>query len=380
MNDNKSKRKFKKTFMVLIGGIILLFVLALLSYLGYKNVVGKEYINYQETSVLDYIVCYTQPNELDQGCLPQSINNYVSKYIDEVKLNYNYKLALNKEIDAVYKYKIDGELTIYDRNNHSLIFKIIPYDLLEEKTVTKNNIEEIIISELLDLDYQVYDREVINYRNTANVSAGASLRVTLHIESVNKHSKVSEEIKVNNDIVIDIPLGEQTIQLSTNYTPNNQSSNIEVKTNQTLLNGTLKSLAVIFGLGALVLIIITVCIGNKRYKSLPVYTRLINELKNDFDYEISEISSLIDNDAEDNYEYFNAVSFKELFDLVKTSTDKKILWNEKKYYDKKGRLENRVSWFFVFMSDEKVMRFVVDENKLNEEYDSDQNILKKYRG
>ena len=76
----------------------------------------------------------------------------------------------------------------------------------------------------------------------------------------------------------------------------------------------------------------------------------------------------------------DAISFKELYDLVKTSTEKKILFNEKKYFDNKGRLENRIAWFFVFMDTEKVMRFIVDENKINNEYKKNSDILKKYRG
>jgi hypothetical protein len=210
--------------------------------------------------------------------------------------------------------------------------------------------------------------------------AGANIKIIFHIESINKHNDVSQELKVNNDIILNIPLGEPTIQLNTNYVPNNQSPNIKIVTTQTPINIILGVLSVLFGLIAIILIIYVIRVIYKDYKSLPLYSRLIKSLKNDFDYEISEISSLIDTENEDRYKYFDAISFKELYDLVKTSIEKKILWNEKQYFDKKGRLENRISWFFVFMSDNKVMRFVVDENKLNEEYERDPNVLKKYRG
>lgn len=378
MNGTKKrKRRVKRKFIRLTVAVFFLLTLTLSCYVGYKKHTGKEYINYKETNVLEYIVCYIQPNELNQGCLSQTINNYVTKYIDNIKLNFTYKLDLNKEVHTTYKYKIIGELTIFDRNNHSLVMERKEYDLLAEKEITKENIDKLTINELLNLNYKEYDQYVTNYKNNANVSAAANLRVTLLIETSNKHNEVSKEIKTSNNMIIDIPLGEHTIQLNTNYIPNNQSQNIEIKTNETLINNILKVLSIISGIIGLIFIIVTINEFYKKHKAIPIYTRLINELKNDFDYEISEISSLID---DDNYEYFNAISFKELYDLVKTSTDKKILWNEKQFFDNKGRLENRISWFFVFMSDTKIMRFVIDENELTTEYESNPNILKKYKG
>lgn len=380
--EEHRRRKFKLNlkFVKLIIIIFSLILLSLLCYTGYKKHTGKEYINYNETNILEYIVCYVEPNELNQGCLSSDINNYVTKYINDIKVNFNYKLNWNKKVDTNYKYKIIGELTIFDRNNHSLIMEKKEYVLLEEKQLVKEDIETLTANELISLNYIEYDRYVTNYKNNATMLAGANIKIIFHIESINKHNDVSQELKVNNDIILNIPLGEPTIQLNTNYVPNNQSPNIKIVTTQTPINIILGVLSVLFGLIAIILIIYVIRVIYKDYKSLPLYSRLIKSLKNDFDYEISEISSLIDTENEDRYKYFDAISFKELYDLVKTSIEKKILWNEKQYFDKKGRLENRISWFFVFMSDNKVMRFVVDENKLNEEYERDPNVLKKYRG
>lgn len=371
------KKRLKKQFKFSLIFLISLFFTCLIAY--EKNI-SKEYLVYKETSNLNYLVCYVPNNELNQGCLPQSINNYVTKYIDKIKPSFSYKLSLNKNVNIAYKYKITGELTIFDRNNHSLIMEKKNYELLNKKKELIENTDEILINELLDLDYKKYEQYVINYKTNASVSASANLKLLLHIESINKYHPSSEDIKINEDIILNIPLDEQTIQLSTNFKPNYQSSNIEIVNNNVVLNIIFLVLLGLTTLFGLMLIIFIIKSSYKKNKTLPIYDKLIKDLKNDFNYEISEISTLIDSDNEDQYLYLDAVSFKELFDLIKTSIEKKIFWNEKLYIDKKNRINNRISWFFVFLSDKQVARFIVDENKLNEEYLEDEDILKKYKG
>lgn len=372
-----AKKRLKKEFKI---GLIFLVLLLITCYVAYEKTIKKEYIQYNETSNLNYIVCYTQPNELNQGCLPQSINNYVTKYIDNIKPNFLYKLNLNDKVDTTYKYKITGELTIFDRNNHSLIMEKKDYILLKEKEVINKNTDKILINELLDLNYKEYAKYVFDYKSNASVSASANLKVLFHIDSYNRNNKIRKNIKISEDIILNIPLDEQTIQLETNYTPSYLSENIEINNDSPFLNALFIILILVTELVGLLLIIIIAKTIYKNYKKIPLYEKLITSLKNDFNYEISEISTLIDSDAEEKYIYLDAISFKELYDLVKTSIEKKIFWNEKLYFNNKGKLENRISWFFVFLSDEKVMRFVVDENKLNQEYKEDDYILKKYKG
>ncbi len=371
------KKRLKKQFKFSLIFLISLFFTCLIAY--EKNI-SKEYLVYKETSNLNYLVCYVPNNELNQGCLPQSINNYVTKYIDKIKPSFSYKLSLNKNVNIAYKYKITGELTIFDRNNHSLIMEKKNYELLNKKKELIENTDEILINELLDLDYKKYEQYVINYKTNASVSASANLKLLLHIESINKYHPSSEDIKINEDIILNIPLDEQTIQLSTNFKPNYQSSNIEIVNNNVVLNIIFLVLLGLTTLFGLMLIIFIIKSSYKKNKTLPIYDKLIKDLKNDFNYEISEISTLIDSDNEGQYLYLDVVSFKELFDLIKTSIEKKIFWNEKLYIDKKNRINNRISWFFVFLSDKQVARFIVDENKLNEEYLEDEDILKKYKG
>lgn len=252
--------------------------------------------------------------------------------------------------------------------------------LLKEKEVIVKNTDKILINELLDLNYKEYAKYVFNYKSNANVSASANFKVLFHVESYNRYNNISENIKINEDIALNIPLDEQTIQLEADYNPKYQSDNIEIIDDRPFLNILFMILLAISGILGLSLIITIINIIYKKHKTTPIYEKLINDLKNDFNYEISEISTLIDNDAENKYIYLDAISFKELYDLVKTSTEKKIFWNEKQYFTTKGKLKNRISWFFVFLSDEKVMRFIVDENLINKEYEEDNNILKKYKG
>lgn len=378
MKEKNEVRKYNVRLVSLIIGVIIFLTIALTCYVGYKKFIGKQYINYYETSNLDYSVCFRQPNDFyEEECLPKTINNYVSKYIDYINVNFNYKLNLSEQLDTSYKYGIIGELTIYDRNNYSNIMNRKNYTFVEEKDYSASDIDEFEIRELIKLDYSEFDRFVTSFKNNANVQVGANLKIILSIKSLNEHSKVSEPIPVNNDIVINIPLGEQTIQINTDYKPSNQSLNIEIGTNQTIVNDILKIMSFITGLIGITLLIMTIISSDRKYKEKPIYERFIKELKNDFDADITDLKSLIDTEKEDSYSYLDVTSFKELYELIKTSVDKKIFWNEKKY---KGNSGNRIAWFFVFMSDTKVARFIVDENILTKEYAKDKNIINKYRG
>lgn len=374
-------KQLNKQQVFIALGAVTFFVLAISCFIGYKTFTGKKYITYQETSSIDYTVCFKQPNDFyDKECLPKTINNYVTKYIDYINVNFDYKLDLNNPVNTTYKYMITAELTIYDRNNNSYIMNQKNYTLIPEKELDLKEIKELKLSELVKINYEEYDNFVSNYKNNASVQAGANLRVILHIESANQYSEASKPIVISNDLSVNIPLGETTIQLNSEYKPTNDSPQIEIDTNKTAVNNVFKYFSLISGFIGTVFLIILVFSANKKYNEKPVYTRLINELLKDYDADITTLKNLIDTEDQTIYTYLDVDSFKELYEQIKKSGDKQIFWNEKKDYDDRGNLKNRISWFFVFMSEEKVIRFVVDEKILIRKYRENSNVISEYRG
>jgi len=283
-------------------------------------------------------------------------------------------------MDITFIYSVTGELIIFDRNNHSNIMNRRGHTFLAEREITLDNTEKVNISELIKVDYDEFNSFVAEFRRNTNVQSAAHLIVTLSVEGSSEQSENSGSVNVNRSISITVPLGEPTIQLSTSYIPTYQSPNIEITTNETAVNTAFKILSIISAVLGSVLIGWIVVLNTKIQKKLPIYERFINELKNDYDADISELNNLIDTIYEEKYEYLDVKSFKDLYEEVRKSNNKQIYWNEAEVHAKGKKVPNRTSWFFIKGADKTITRFIVDEKKLTEDYESDKNILKKYRG
>jgi len=380
---NKEKEIVKDSGQVklstIMNMIIVFLSVCLLSFIGYRGFSQTEVISYEATSKIHYSVCYHQENALhNERCLPQEINNYVTRYIDYILVDFNYDIKLNKDVNITYNYQIIGELLIHDRNDPNLVKHRIPYVFMPKKDLTLNTTDELRITEQIKIIYEEYNAFVNEYRQDAGIQAAANLRAKMHIELNVKYE--DEEIPVRSEIALNIPVGEPTIRLTGDYNPLSIEEGIEISTNQGLINQILLVILLVSAASAIGLGIIVLILLYKRHQNTPIYIKFLNEIRRKYDVDITNLKSLIDTDKEDTYTYLDVTSFRELYEEIKKSNNKQIYWNEKEWKDKKGKITNRITWFFIFIDDKKVVRFIVDENEITESYKKDPKVISKYRG
>ena len=380
MNSNERK---KKSLILRLAIMSIMFIMAIAAFVGYLRILSNEYINYEETRRIDYAVCFVQPNEFtEEECLPRQsiINTYMTRYIDYINLKFDYKLTWDKVVSANYNYEINGEIIIRDRNNPDRIMLSEPVELLNRQMRSINQANEINISEIFRLNYQVYNERASEFlRRNANIQATASLEITFNVESKTNLDDSDDATFLSDQLNLTIPLDYAAIQIRSEYTPTT-TNYIQIQSSKTMLNYGLLIASIFLGLMGIIMLVSILIIINKRQKAKPLYEKLVDDLINDFDADITTLTNLIDPDNEDQYTYLDVPNFKELYDEIKKASNKQIYWTEKKYFGKNRSIENRVTWFFVFMDDTKVVRFIIDENEMEKKYKKNPDVIKEYKG
>ena len=150
--DIKTQTKPKK-ITGLIVLTVLLWLISIGSFVAYKKFIETDFISYYEVNNLDYSIYVNETNEFYKNkILDKEINNYVTKYIDKINVDFDYMMNFDKEVDSIYKYKVIAELKIYDRNNNDFVMNHQDYTLVNNQEFTMQNTEKLKVSKSVDVD------------------------------------------------------------------------------------------------------------------------------------------------------------------------------------------------------------------------------------
>ena len=372
-------REKKQIIKVAVTSIICL-IIAIGLFMTYQHIDNGEYVEYRQTRTLDYTVCFEESNDFyEDECLPSTINSYVTRYIDQIHIDFGKLLSWDKPVNANVNYNISGELVIFDRNNADHILNRRSYELLEEQRRVESDVTSVVVEETLSLNYSYFNDFVIAYKQNANIPARAHLIVTLEMELENNFVNAEDGHIIADQISLIIPLDEPTIQLTEEYRVEDSGS-IFIYYDQLISGNLLFIISIIFFIIVFILILVITVKLIRLSQYVPIYERIVNSIKSEYDADITNIKTLIDADLEGKYTYLDVTSFKELYEQARNGTGKQIYWNEKQYRNYDNNVINRITWFFIFIDDDKVARLIIDERKITKEYEENSNILKVYKG
>ena len=109
------KRNRKKWSIIQIIVIALLAIIALGSFLIYDKMNDTFYIEYRETSSVDYKVKYEDNEYFDEDWIERD-QEYISELVEKMVADFNYKLDMDTlGVGFKYKYKVDATLLISDK-------------------------------------------------------------------------------------------------------------------------------------------------------------------------------------------------------------------------------------------------------------------------
>lgn len=314
VNKKKILKKGAVLKLFIIPCILILIVSCIL--LNHSIELNGKAVNagYHEIGDADYKVYLKDNNYYDTKYLDSGMQ-YVASLISSVNTKFNYEIHSEKNLDYQYTYNITGDLIIYDTNDSSKVLYTKTYHLLSPKT-EKLNSNNLVINEDIDIDYDEYNNYVNSYKRDYGISASSKLIVTMNVDVKGKNDITEKNLNHKNKLQINIPLSEQTIDISIASDKINNKGALFTADGPVITNIILFIVGTILLLIALIGLIISIDLIVS-YRRKNTYVLTLHKFLRDYD---RLIVNATENISEDKFERVIPVSsFTELVDAAENN-------------------------------------------------------------
>ena len=211
----------------------LFFVSGLVLMLQSINFNKEEYINYAETSVLDYKV-YLKQNDFYQEKYLEKGMLYVASLIDHIDIDFLYNFNIDEKVNLDFKYNIVGKLSITDSDGKN-VYLTRDYTLLEDKEFKLVNEQDHTIQEKIVIDYGEYNKIANSFKSTYGLDTASKLNIYLNVEK-KSDTEAIKDIANDNNMLIQIPLSQRSVSISMDYKDINRNSKLVKSSSITVKN------------------------------------------------------------------------------------------------------------------------------------------------
>ena len=298
------KRNRKKWILIQTIAIAVVCMIALGSFLVYDRMNRTYYIEYTESSRVNYEVKYNN-NPFFEDEWIGSGQSYVSSLINQIKADFSYNLNMDTtEVGFDYTYGITAQLIVSDKHTGDHIFN--PTEpLLSDVRANAIRTDKISINESVNIDFPKYNALAYQFIEVYGLSnATAMLTVTLNVNVLSQCDEFESNNENNYSVSLNIPLCEENFSMySSSSSPAGESKVLACKgaINQQIFF----TLGIIMAVIAFVLCcMLTVFVyitrnedvnyANKVRKLLNSYRSFIQQIDGEFDtegYQIVPIKS-----------------------------------------------------------------------------------------
>lgn len=207
------KKNRKKWMMIQIIGIVLVAALALGSFFIYDQMNRTYYIEYTESSHIDYKVQYAENDFFKDEWIPGG-QAYIASLIKGIHADFSY--ALNMGVSNVgfdYNYAIDAKLLVADKDTgdayYSIVEELVP---LTEKGSARTR--GVSVAEPVEIDYVRYNKIASDFIRTYGLkNASCTLIVSLHVEVLSASEQFEQENENTYTATLNIPLAEDAFSV-----------------------------------------------------------------------------------------------------------------------------------------------------------------------
>jgi hypothetical protein len=308
----KANDKMKLILVFIVSFVLLLFsVLFLINTvrINSKNV----NVDYAESGNVDYVV-YLKDNDYYDSSYLTSGMEYVASLINSIGAKFNYEIHADKNVDFNYEYEIVGTLKITDVNNSSKVLYTDDEFLLDtvKGTSSSNN---IVINENVDIDYNKYSSYVNSYKRDYGLSVNSSLILNMNIKVTGVDGSSSDDINKTSNLQLEIPLSEQTVDITINTEDISNSGTLgtiktfTVKNPFKVLLGVIMLIASIFGF-------VIFYDLYKKYAINNIYDITVNKILKEYDRLIVNATMTLDEKS-----YKNIIHPENFTEMVDASTN-----------------------------------------------------------
>jgi len=319
--------------------------------LASNNMIVHNFL-YNETSKLDYQVCYIENDFFPEECIPSG-RQYVANLINHVDMNFNYQFNGSDLFDFTYTYSVVATTIANERGQAERILFDREDVLLAERTVQVNRETGFIIDEDIRVDYRYFNNIINNFRREYVLLLDSQIIVTLNIRVDGVHPDIADPIQVNRDITFEIPLSEQTLDVRMIHEDINSSYVMHSENENELLSMIYYALAILSFLIAFFLVIRLIKLILKTSSSKTLYKKKLDKIIREYGLVIVQTKSVPEISDQ---KLFEITSIEELLD-VQNVLQKPIM--HIRIHDEKS--------CFMIMNNEEAYRYVMKATDIEKE-------------
>lgn len=229
MVKNKRKYKsFKRTRMkrnkkilpiILISVIIIIIgvIFVILGINSRQNILPIYTYTAQKTSNYKVLL---KPNEFYTTETLPSGGYYAAKSVKEYLINLKYDFIGKSNANIEYNYNIIAELVGTAKTNDDQGKEVWNrvFTLVENKSNKQDDIQEFLIDENINIDYEYYNNLARSYEKNYGIIIDSVLKVRLNIShKINTHNKGIDTVADDDYIELDIPITNNVTEIKENY-------------------------------------------------------------------------------------------------------------------------------------------------------------------
>lgn len=301
--------KKPKTYIYIIVCAICIF-LSIIFFLA-SNSKTVYSMNYQEKGDIQYKVYLKANDHYDELFLEEDMR-YITDLIDYIDINYNYNLKTSNKFDIVNNNSMNANIIIKEKNK--ILYK--KNISLEESETKKYKNDNIHITKNVKIDYQQYNDIVKQLLKEYNITKDVTNVLEVELSIINDYDieKIPLLTTDEKSIKLEIPLLENTIELSEKYHNINDNKTVKYSVNKEINNYILLGISILFlTISIVMFIILLISIKtNNFYKHQ--YKKLLKNILKKYDKNIVKVKDIPDLRG---FEVYDVVSFEELLDTSK---------------------------------------------------------------
>lgn len=315
---NKKNKIIFQIFIMIISGLLLLKLTTSTDKAISNNIYSY---NLQKNA---YYKVHLKDNDFYENDFVDSGKSYLSKLTDYINIDFTYAFNSSQKKDINITYDVIAQVNVAHASNSETIWTK-DYEIIKDKSLSDFS-NSINLNENIELDFEEYNSEVINFKNTFEVPITATLTVKFIInnntdvlQGTNDKTSITElTMNLNTDVF-------KITEKNTGTTSNtiyldNSNNNKTTKKNPFII--IILTLAFV---GSIVTLLSNI-FKNKTINTTSEYTKSVRKILKNYGDIVAEIVKPVDLS---NLEIIDVKNFDQILD-VEEELRMPILFSEDK--------------------------------------------------
>ncbi len=300
---------FKIVFGICFVAILSCIALILLIKIFYSR--SFDYLNYTEVSKADYRVNLKENDYYEVDYLPSGMH-YIASLINDIEIDFDYSFSTTDKVNYNFIYYVEAITRVYGDKDKATILYEKKENISTKKILNKSDAQYLAFRKTVNIDYAKFNSFVNSFKTSFGLTYNSDVTIVLHVIGNANNSSFDEDISVNGEASIVIPLTEQTISVEIGGNNINNHGSISKKASFDFINIVYIVILIIILLIDIFIIYKLVLIVDKHLKSITKYQKKLKKILREYDSIIATVENNVDTSK---YQFVKVSSFDELLDV-----------------------------------------------------------------